>query len=222
MERGARRRLCDPPAGDPEPAPPSCCGRADGLVYATCTFAPEENEGSIWRFLQSHPDFELIEPTWRPGFMAGRPEWAEWPKEEGGGWRVEGGEWRVESGVESGGWRVDERMSLDRTIRLWPHKVQGEGHFVAVLQRREGAASRRGAPDAVETWEPARAARLSTEQRSAIEAFWQPLIRLALPDRLLLYERDSQVSEVFALPPDAPEYVRAPRCAARLVSRCVP
>ena len=40
------------------------------LVYATCTFAPEENEGSIWRFLQSHPDFELIEPTWRPGFMA--------------------------------------------------------------------------------------------------------------------------------------------------------
>ena len=69
------------------------------LVYATCTFAPEENEGSIWRFLQGHPDFELIEPTWRPGFMAGRPEWAEWPKEESGEWRS--GERRA----ESGGWR---------------------------------------------------------------------------------------------------------------------
>ncbi len=123
------------------------------LVYATCTFAPEENEGSVWRFLQGHPDFELIEPTWRPGFMAGRPEWAEWPREEGGGWRVEG------------------RMSLDRTIRLWPHKVQGEGHFVAVLQRREGAAFRRGVPDAVEPWEPARAARLSTEQRQRDRGF---------------------------------------------------
>ena len=182
------------------------------LVYATCTFAPEENEGSIWRFLQSHPDFELIEPTWRPGFMRGQPMWAEWPKVEGEGWspaaaggRVERrkvGRWWVEPAAAVG--RVVGRMSLDRTIRLWPHKVQGEGHFVAVLQRREGAAFRRGVSDAVEPWEPARAARLSTEQRRAIEAFWQPLIRLALPDRLLLYERDSQVSEVFALPPNAP------------------
>ena len=52
------------------------------------------------------------------------------------------------------------------------------------------------------------AARLSTEQRSAIEAFWQPLVRLALPDPLLLYERDTQVSEVNALPPDVPDTTR--------------
>ena len=141
------------------------------LVYATCTFAPEENEGSVWRFLQSHPDFELIEPTWRPGFMAGRPEWAEWPKEESGEWRVESGE-------------VDARMSLDRTVRLWPHKVQGEGHFVAVMQRMEGAVFRRGVPDEAGAWEPAEATRLSAAERSAIEAFWQPLIGLALPERL--------------------------------------
>ncbi len=29
------------------------------LVYSTCTFAPEENEIQVIRFLQSHPDFEL-------------------------------------------------------------------------------------------------------------------------------------------------------------------
>ena len=176
------------------------------LVYATCTFAPEENEGSVWRFLQSHPDFELIEPTWRPGFMAGRPEWAEWPVAESGEWRVEGGEWRTKSGEwRTEGGEVDARMILDRTVRLWPHKVQGEGHFVALLQRMEGASSRRGTAGEVEAWEPAEAARLSAAERSAIEAFWQPLIGLALPERLLLYERDSQVSEVYALPPEAPD-----------------
>lgn len=171
------------------------------LVYATCTFAPEENEGSVWRFLQDHPDFELIEPTWHPGFMPGRAEWAEWPKVEGGAPAAAGGS--VERGAVKSG-AVDERASLGRTVRLWPHKVQGEGHFVAVMQRMEGAASGRGAPNEVKAWEPARAARLSAEQRSALEAFWQPLIGLALPDRLLLYERDSQVSEVFALPTGAP------------------
>ena len=49
------------------------------LVYATCTFAPEEDEGVIWRFLDHHPDFEVVQPPWQPGFATGRPEWAEWP-----------------------------------------------------------------------------------------------------------------------------------------------
>ena len=29
------------------------------IVYSTCTFAPEENEGAVWRFLKNHPDFTL-------------------------------------------------------------------------------------------------------------------------------------------------------------------
>ena len=52
------------------------------LVYSTCTFAPAEDEGSVSRFLEAHPDFYL-------------------EKEE----------------------------------RLMPHKVKGEGHFLAVLHR---------------------------------------------------------------------------------------
>jgi len=31
------------------------------LVYSTCTFAPAENEGSIARFIERHPEYHLVE-----------------------------------------------------------------------------------------------------------------------------------------------------------------
>lgn len=58
------------------------------LVYSTCTFAPAEDEGSISRFLETHPDF-----------------------------------------------------CLEKEERLMPHKVKGEGHFLAVLHREGGQLS---------------------------------------------------------------------------------
>jgi len=76
------------------------------LVYSTCTFAPEENEGVISRFLRDRPDF-FIEEADAPWFDRGHPEWVDKPAE----------------GVE-------------RAFRLWPHKLRGEGHFAAVLRRR--------------------------------------------------------------------------------------
>lgn len=39
------------------------------MVYSTCTFSPEENEGVICRFLQEHPWFELVDC----GVSFGRP-----------------------------------------------------------------------------------------------------------------------------------------------------
>ena len=45
------------------------------LAYSTCTFNPEENEGTIARFLDAHPEFELIEPSRPPGSSPGRPDW---------------------------------------------------------------------------------------------------------------------------------------------------
>lgn len=44
------------------------------LVYSTCTFSPEENEGVIAAFLASRRDVELIRIE---GFAPGRPEWAD-------------------------------------------------------------------------------------------------------------------------------------------------
>ncbi len=60
--------------------------KPDGrMVYSTCTFAPDENEGSVERFIARNPGFEV------------------------------------------------ESME-----RLWPHKIEGEGHFVAVLKKTDG------------------------------------------------------------------------------------
>lgn len=80
------------------------------LVYATCTFAPEENEAVIARFLRTHPDFELVEPPAWPGSAPGRPDWVA-PEEAAG-------------------------LPLERCVRLWPHRAPGEGHFAALLRRR--------------------------------------------------------------------------------------
>ncbi len=146
------------------------------LVYATCTFAPEEDEGVIARFLRSHPDFELVEPPWHEGFQRGRPDWSEWPAEPEG---------------------AQPLAALGQTLRLWPHKLQGEGHFVAVMQRAGDASP---AP-----WTPAQPARLAASDRRTLEAFWQPLIDLPLPERLLLRPRASQDVEVLAPAVDAPD-----------------
>lgn len=78
------------------------------LVYSTCTFAPEENEGSIGRFLERHSDFTLL-PIDKSVFGSvpcdGVPQWG--------------------NGLSE----------LRSTLRLWPHRVNGEGHFAALLQK---------------------------------------------------------------------------------------
>ena len=85
------------------------------IVYSTCTFAPEENEGAVCRFLQSHPDFTLvpIDVDWGcAGFSADRihrfcPE-------------------------------ADGRFDLAYCRRILPQHG-GEGHFIALLHRSEDA-----------------------------------------------------------------------------------
>lgn len=78
------------------------------LVYSTCTFAPEENEGSISRFLQKHEEFMIEEIPHDTAFMPGRADWIEEP--------VHG---------------------LEYTMRLWPHRLRGEGHYIARLRKAE-------------------------------------------------------------------------------------
>ena len=82
------------------------------LVYSTCTFAPEENEGSISRFVHRHEEFEIVNISSmekaRRG-LAGCDGSAEYVKEPVSG--------------------------LDGTLRLWPHRIKGEGHYVAVLKK---------------------------------------------------------------------------------------
>jgi len=45
------------------------------ILYGTCTFSPEENEGVIAAFLGDHSEFELLDLPAVPGLSRGRPEW---------------------------------------------------------------------------------------------------------------------------------------------------
>lgn len=122
-----------------------CGGR---LVYSTCTFAPEEDEGSIRRFLLRHPDFEIADAVKYPGMEGGQEEWlsAESGRplvSEGGRQDSAAGQGKADAAAEeSGGPAADAESAgtglseLAKTIRLWPHKLAGEGHYLAVLTRR--------------------------------------------------------------------------------------
>lgn len=79
------------------------------LVYSTCTFSADENERTILQFIRKHPDFHVQSVPLVGGMEAGRPEWTDADKSE-----------------------ADE---IIRSVRLWPHKVRGEGHFLCVLKR---------------------------------------------------------------------------------------
>jgi len=80
------------------------------LVYSTCTFSPEENEQVIAEFAAKHPEFEIESVELLPGFEMGRREWLQ-----------------------------TEDAHVERTIRIWPHRVKGEGHYIAVLRKTDGA-----------------------------------------------------------------------------------
>ena len=80
------------------------------MVYSTCTFSPEENEGTVLEFLKTHPDFYVEKTKKFPGFSEGRPRWAG---------------------------QDEDSFHLAETVRIFPQDGEGEGHYAAVL-RREG------------------------------------------------------------------------------------
>ncbi len=91
------------------------------LLYSTCTFAPEENEGVIAQFLEGHPEFEVETLPQLPGFTPGKPEW-----------------------VEEKNKKQKTKESLTGAVRLFPHRVAGEGHFICRLKRDGKGEGRRG------------------------------------------------------------------------------
>lgn len=76
------------------------------LLYSTCTFAPVENEGTVSFILEEFPEMDLVDLSLHESFDHGNPMWG------------------------SG----DPRIS--RTVRIWPHHSLGEGHFLALFQKK--------------------------------------------------------------------------------------
>ncbi len=75
------------------------------LLYSTCTFAPEEDEGAVSGLLG---EFSVVELPLFPGFMRGQPGWL---------------------GAQAS-------AQLSGALRLFPHRLAGDGHFVCLLQKK--------------------------------------------------------------------------------------
>ena len=75
------------------------------LLYSTCTFAPQEDEGTVSYLLENRPDMELVEMPGYEGFSDGVPAWGK------------------------------GQPQLTRCVRIFPHKMNGEGHFMALLHK---------------------------------------------------------------------------------------
>ncbi len=84
------------------------------LIYSTCTFSPQEDEGTVSWFLRSYPKFHVVNADADRDLNGcthidrGRPEWG------------------------------DGNPELADTLRMWPHHIEGEGHFAALLQKDTG------------------------------------------------------------------------------------
>ena len=118
------------------------------MVYSTCTFAPEENELNILRFLNTHPEFHIVKPDLYEGMSSGNPDYLKICKHEDFNLK--------DSCLQNSCFNTSDFSSSDfndsdfngssydnsfyedlkHTIRLLPHKLNGEGHFVAVLEKK--------------------------------------------------------------------------------------
>ena len=78
------------------------------MLYSTCTFSPDENEQAIEAMLSEHPDMELLEVPAYEGFDPGHPEWT-----------------------------CNHVKEVTKCKRLWPHRIEGEGHFIAMAKKRD-------------------------------------------------------------------------------------
>ena len=86
------------------------------LLYSTCTFAPCEDEQTIAWTLEQFPQMRLIPLPEYEGFSPGRPEWGSGNSD----------------GYPEG---TNGNLELKRCVRIWPHKMNGEGHFLAFLEK---------------------------------------------------------------------------------------
>lgn len=76
------------------------------MLYSTCTFSPEEDELMIERFMDEHEGcYELIEIPKVGGIEGGRTQWS------------------------------NGKYDFSKAARLWPHKLNGEGHFAALIKK---------------------------------------------------------------------------------------
>lgn len=86
------------------------------LLYSTCTFAPEEDEGTVSYLLKQCPELELLEIPGCEAFSKGNAEYLRILGEPGS---------------------LDRKKeTLSKCVRLFPHRCDGEGHFLALFRKK--------------------------------------------------------------------------------------
>ncbi len=105
------------------------------MLYSTCTFSPEENEGTIAYLMEQCPEFHAVPAIPEDeelregresyeggrsyaGFGRGKPEW-------------------LKELANPPQLAKEREQELVHGIRLWPHKLDGEGHFAILLHKSE-------------------------------------------------------------------------------------
>lgn len=132
------------------------------LLYSTCTFDALENEGTIEYLLQEYPEFQILEMTPYEGFSRGRPEFS-----------------------SSG------NPELAKTVRIFPHHMHGEGHFLALLKKGEADGEEKTVP---------RRERTGGKLPEAMEEFFRDVSWKPDPARLEIHGE-----QVYYMPEDIPD-----------------
>ena len=114
------------------------------MFYSTCTFSPLENEKTITHLLKERPDMEVVPMEDYENFAEGLTSYR--------------------------GEVFDESCKLCR--RIWPHKMSGEGHFMALLHKKSGTQQQvqQTVSQSSIWWEKCKG--LNKEQKAAAEDFF--------------------------------------------------
>ena len=141
------------------------------MFYSTCTFSPLENEKTITHLLKERSDMEVIPMEDYEGFAEGLTSYR--------------------------GEVFDESCRLCR--RIWPHKMSGEGHFMALLHKKNGVQQQvqQTVSQSSIWWEKCKG--LNKEQKAAAEDFFSH-VNIAYDEKRI----DVRGDNLYYLP--APKY----------------
>ncbi len=135
------------------------------LLYSTCTFSPVEDEGTVLKILDMDPDMEILDMQGYEHFAPGQPE-------------------LVGSDDES----------LRRCVRIFPHRLDGEGHFLALLHKKAIESS------AQVTYKVKRKSGLGREEKTLWADFARHIKRTYDIDRI-----ESKNGMIYYMPSEAPD-----------------
>ena len=141
------------------------------MFYSTCTFSPLENEKTITHLLKERPDMEVMPMEDYEGFAEGLTSYR--------------------------GEVFDESCKLCR--RIWPHKMSGEGHFMALIHKKNGTQQQvqQTVSQSSIWWEKCKG--LNKEQKAAAEDFFSH-VNIAYDEKRI----DVRGDNLYYLP--APKY----------------